>query len=511
MDQLRRKWAVLFTMCLLTAMLNFDVAAINVAVPEIAHEFNASLANMQWVIGAYVLLSAMFQILGGRLGDNYGAKKIFVIGTLLFTAASALAGFAASEWALIFARVLQGLALGIAYPMTIVLTLSAFPKGQQGFALSFIVATMGLWLAIGPPLGGVIVHAIGWRWIFFINVPFGLLAVVLALIHCRSDKVESPKKIDGRGSLLLILGMLGIVLGINQSQNWGVASLPFALTFGGGLVALVALYFQEKTVQNPILDFDIFRKKNVQLYNLIRLPMQFVFISILFFLPLYLQNVMGYSAIYSGMVLLSLTLVIGILAPIAGKWVDKVGDKIPTVLSMILLVIACLVLAKIEKGSGLWGVGSALFLIGIATSVMFVSTVTGSVAAVQEKEAGAATGIIFTTAWLGCALAVAIMGAIMSPVSKTYLKQELAASGYVLDPADMNKVERVATGISPMSTLNRFIPEVKEIASDSFLHGFRRSMYVWMMFCMAGLAFALRLEKTKSGHKKGTLAEPYIP
>jgi len=487
-------------MCLLTVMLNIDITAVNLAIPVIAHEFHASLTSMQWVINAYVLLSAMFQIFGGRLGDTYGYKKIFLIGTSLFVIGSAGAGLAFNEELLIGFRALQGFALGISYPMTIILTFAAFPKKNRGFALSFIVATMGISLAIGPPLGGLIIDLIGWRWIFYINVPLGILTFILAYLFCLPRKADTIHPIDYKGASLLAIGLFSVLLAINQVQNWGLDSLAFWIILFLGLLFLLSLYFIEKREPYPIINFHIFRIRNFLLNNLIRIIVQLVFISILFFLPLFLLNISGYSSLYSGILLLFLTVVIGVISPLAGKWVDKVGDKIPNILSMSLFAIACFLFSFLNTNPNIIFLGVSLLLVGVATGVTFISTVTGSISVASEKEKGAASGMIFTSAWLGCALGVALMGGILAFSSKSYLLKQIGQIKLSLSTTQLEMLERVSKGISSYKHLSsHFSPEVVdqviEITRSSFLHGFHTSMLVWMFFSLVGVALSLSLKK----------------
>jgi EmrB/QacA subfamily drug resistance transporter len=496
------RWLILTAMCLLTVMLNIDATAINIAVPVIADEFFASLANMQWVINAYVLLSAMFQILGGRLGDTYGHRKLFLIGTALFVISSAGAGFSTGEGMLIAFRTLQGLSLGLAYPMTIVLTFAAFSKKQQGFALSFIVATMGVSLAIGPTLGGLLVDYIGWRWIFYINLPFGVLAYYLAWRFCAPHRAAVRHKIDYVGATFLILGLLATTLALNQVQEWGFGSPLFWGTLIVGLFFLLQLFLSEKRASFPIVDFRLFKIRNFLLNNIVRLIVQLVFIPTLFFVPLYLQNICGYSAVYSGLVMLFLTLVIGFLSPIAGKWVDSVGDRLPNIVSMIFFALGCFLFVLLGEKPDLFVLGFALLLVGMGTGISFVSTVTGSLSVASEKQQGMATGIIFTTAWLGCALGVALMGSLLVTSSLSHLHRWLPRLGETLSTYQLEMVERVAKGISPRTELSQvfsgeLLEKLSSLSVDSFMHGFRFSMLIWMFLSILGVLLALKIKKQR--------------
>lgn len=479
-----KKWYVLISMCLLTVMLNIDVTALNIAIPVISHEFQASLSQMQWVVNAYVLMSAMLQILGGKLGDAYGHRKIFLLGTALFILSSIGAGFSFDAPMLIGFRVLQGISLGIAYPMTIVLAFASFPKTQQGFALSLIVGAMGLSLAIGPPIGGILVETAGWRWIFYVNVPIGILAYILAAAFCKKEKIEKTPPIDLKGASLLILSLFGIVFSLNQAQDWGFGSPLFLSLFIGGILIGAVLYLAEKKAADPIVEFSLFKHRNFLFNNLIRLVVQLIFIPVLFFVPFYLQNISQVPSLASGFAMMAMTVVIGVLSPIAGKWVDKIGDKIPTIASMVLFLLGSLPFLFFRTEPNWLLLSAALALIGAGTAIAFVSTVTGALAPIPASKQGVATGIVFTIAWLGCALGIAISGAAIALKSHAALLSHTAASDAAF---------RAARGLSPLSQLGD--PQMEAWAGSAFMEGLSLAALIWVGLSLFGLVLALLQKK----------------
>lgn len=499
----KTRWYILLAMCLFTVMLNIDITAINIAVPVIASDFKARLSDMQWVINAYVLVSSMLAVLGGRLGDTYGHKKMFLYGIACFVLSSAGAGLSSNEALLIVFRTLQGISLGISYPLTIALTFESFPKSKQGFALSFIVGTMGVSLALGPPIGGLFVHYLSWRWIFFINVPLGLLVFIITQIYCVNKKAKEKKYIDYKGSVFLVLGLLGVIYALNQVQNIGVSSPIFLGSFFLGIAFLIVLYFVAKKQSYPIIDFNFFKDRNFSLNNAIRMIVQLVFIPVLFFMPLYLQNIAGYSPLHSGVLLLFLTVIIGIISPIAGKWIDKVGDKTPNTLSMFLYTMACVFFFLLKENPRLSFLSIGLLFVGIATGITFVSTVTGSVAMMKQEDHGVGTGILFTVAWLGCALGVALMGAIISYYSEVDLKEYFISKH--VSQSHMMELKRIAKGIVSYKD-SHLSKDYIEVARKAFMHGFRVSMAIWGFLAFIGIFLSLGLKKHRP--KKG---DPMVP
>jgi len=505
----QNKWCTVIAMCLLTVMLNIDLTALNIALPVIAHQFYATLPNMQWVIGAYVLMSALFQILGGKLADDYGHKKLFLIGAALFVVSSAVAGFSINDKMLIISRVFQGIALGLAYPTSVVLVTSVFPKKKKAFALSLIVGTMGLSLAIGPPVGGFIVHYIGWKWIFFINVPIGIITLILAYYYTPKSSRKKQIKIDYWGALFLIIGMAGVVLSVNQLQAWGYISWKTISSFIIGVVFLITLYFYDRNINSPIILFRLFKNKTFLLNNIVRILLQIIFIPALFFIPFYLQNIIGYSAVESGLVMLFLTVIIGLISPIAGKWIDMTGDKWATLLSMLFFAGASAVLYFLSTQVNLWVLGIGLVLMGIATGVSFISTLQGAMADLPEKNLGMGTGIFLTIAWLGAALGVSLMGSVVGITSKNYFYQHLPSDYLSFSPEQMDLLVRVSKGISPIRTLSENFasslePLVNKLTASAFVFGFKNGMLFLFVCSLIAvfLAFFIKNHRTKRRKKK---------
>lgn len=505
----RTKWWVLFTACLLTVMLNFDATAVNIAVPIIADDLHANLASMQWVINAFVLVSAMFQIIGGRLGDMHGPRKIYILGTIVFVISSLFAGIAPSEALLILGRVGQGFALGIAYPMTMVLILNAFPKNQQAMAIGFVMGTMGVSLAVGPTLGGVILHYMSWRWIFLINLPIGIFTIICTLIFCSADKpVKIHHHLDYLGGLFLILGLLGIILALNQSQNWGMSSLIFWIVLLLGVISIFILYFVEKNRENRLIDFTLFRIRHFSANCIVRVIAQMIFLPLLFFTPIYLQNILEFDPIQSGLIMLISTFVIGLLSPFAGNIIDKTGDTIPTFFSMVMYAIGCfllylLIYASTMQTLNLLVLFAALILIGLATGINFVSTTAGALKGIENERAGMASGVFFTIIWGASALGIAIFGYFVAIFSKIYLYHKIIGLPFTVAEKYMPELVRIGRGLSPPDALQRYFPEAQihwlnQLTHAAFLSGFCNGFLILAIFSVIGIFIALLSSEKKA-------------
>lgn len=502
-----RKWWVLLAMCLITVMLAIDATALNIAIPVIANEFYASLTDMQWVINAFFLLAAMIQIFGGHLGDSYGHKRIFLINVVLFILSSAGAGFSTNEDRLIFFRALQGASVGITSPLSIVLIFEAFPKEEQSYARSFVVATMGIALAAGAPLGGLFVHTIGWRWIFFINIPIGLVCYFLTSYFCHEKKPTNKRSIDPWAVFFLIFSLFCIAFALNQVQNWGFLSLAFLGLLAGGSLSLFFLYKKEKNQGNPMVDFSFFKMNRFFINSMLRIIVQIIFLGILFFLPLYLQNVSGETAVVSGLTMLALTLVMGIVSPFAGKWVDFEDEKRANITSMFLLLTASFIFLFLKTPPNFTLLSIGLILFGVAIAIMYVSTTTGALASVPESKLGAVSGLFFTIVWLSCALGVSFSGTSIAEASQSSLERQLNEQGIELSQDEYAHVERVARGLSPMSSLDLTIPSIKNTTATAFTAGIRAN--AWVFFILSGLGLILSLFLRLSPKKPKNQLEGY--
>lgn len=497
-----RKWWILFSMCLITVILGIDATAFNLALPVISHEFYTSLSCIQWVMNAFFLLAAMVQIAGGYFGDCYGHKKIFLLSVAFFILSSLGAGLSINEGMLIAFRALQGASIGIAYPQTIVLVTEAFPVKEQSYARSFIVTTMGLALAAGAPLGGLLVHTIGWRWIFYLNLPLGLLSYFIAQTYCPKKEAKGGK-IHLKSLLFLIISLFGIAFSWNQVQDWGFSSPFFLSFFIGGLFFLYLLYLLEKGKKDKLIEFQFFKNLNFAIHSILRFIVQIIFLALLFFLPLYLQNIAEVSALQSGLTLFSLTLVMSIISPIAGKWVDQKGDKIPSFVSMLFLLVGSFLLLGIQAAPNFYLLCFSLFFFGIGIAISFVSTTTGALEAAPPKKLGSASGLFFTVAWISCTAGVAFSGTILSSISKALLPEKLPLLPPLSPSSQLDLLQRISKGLSPLSTLS-MSPSMQKVASSIFIEAIHANGWMFLLLCFLGafLACFLRkpLKKRKTVH-----------
>lgn len=480
MNPKHQKWWVLTAICFLMLLLNIDITALNLAVPPIAHDFHASLNDMQWLITGYVLMCAILTIPGGTWGDQFGHAKIFNIGALLFVIASLLAGLANSTSFLIAARCLQGVAMGISIPVAVVLIYAVFPKNQHGLAMGYTMACVGLGTAIGPTLSGFLLHYFNWRWIFFINVPIGLITVLCCLFAKPPFQKQHKKSLDWQGMLVLLPGLVGLSLASNQEQNWGISSWPFLTALFVGIAAFIVLYFVEKNKTNPAFNFSLFSIRNAWVTLVVRTNYQLIFIPLIFFVPIFLIDISGFSPIKTGLVMLFLTMILGTVSPFAGSWTDRVGIKRPLLFSLLLIVIATALFAVIPAHPTLSQLALPLILSGLSCSICYICTMNGFMASLKPEEQGMGSGIFFTLAWVSCGIGTGVMAMIVAFFSKKVVLQSIQRLGLHLSPLQLHELLRVATGIIPLDHLaqHTHATHLKTIATTAFMSGFHVSMWI---------------------------------
>ncbi len=496
-QELFQKWWLLSAMCLLTVMLNIDVTAVSIAIPAIAEDMHASLASMQWVINAFVLLPAIFTLLAGILGDQYGTKRLFLIAIGFFALGSILTGVAPNEMILIGGRVIQGLALGISYPISILLIYGIFPKKLHSVAIGYITATMGISLALGPTVGGIFVEYFSWRWIFFLNIPIALVCMIITLKTCPHDRARARlKKMDYQGLVVFVLGLFFLILALNQSQIWGLTSIRFIGSLLLGIALLIYLVTLEKAIRMPLIDMQLFKNRDFAIHNIIRFIVQIIFVPLLFFLPLYLENIAQYRAIQASEIMLSMTLVLGVLSVLSGHLVNWFGVKKINGLSMILLAVSCFLLLFVGKTPNLWLFCSALLIMGIAVSLSFVATTIGAVNAVPKHQSGLGSGIFFSVAWASIAFGVALIGGIIASLSSWALQNALVQQGVTLSEPQLLQAKRMAKGI--VSTIGVDNPILLKSIDDAFFYGFRAALWFLVIAAIMGLVASFMLNSEKN-------------
>jgi EmrB/QacA subfamily drug resistance transporter len=424
---------VLVTLCLGFFMILLDTTIVNVAIPSMIDDLGASLDQILWVINAYILVFAVLLITSGRLGDMWGPKRLFLAGLALFTLASVACGLSRSPELLITARVAQGVGAALLMPQTLSILTQIFPPDRRGAAFGVWSAMAGVAAATGPTLGGVIVTRWGWEWIFFVNLPIGVAALVLGALVVPDLRPARRHRLDLVGTALVTAALLLITFGLIEGEQhdwgriWRFVTIPGLI--GAGVVLLVVfLVVQYRATAEPLVPFQILRDRNFSLMMFVSAAMSFALLGIFVSFLIYLQSVLGLSAMAAGFTVAPMAFTSIFISPLAGRLADRLGGKY--VLMAGLAVFAAgtghLVWAA-EVDSGRWTFLPGLVVAGIGMGFTFPPMTTLAMRDVAPHLAGAASGVLNTTRQLGAVVGGAAVGALLQAQLSTQLRASAVA------------------------------------------------------------------------------------
>jgi len=412
----RRKWLALGLLSTVQFMVVLDIAIVNVALPSIKVDLGFSQENLQWVISAYALVFGGFLLLGGRAADLLGRRRIFLVGVVVFTIASFLAGMAWSEGSLIGARALQGLGAAIISPAALSILSTTFREGRErNIALGVWGAVGGFGAAAGVLLGGVLTDALSWEWIFFVNVPVGVAAFVIAPFLLSESRDARVSSFDVPGAVLVTGGLSSLVYAITQAgqQGWlGGQTLAF---FAAALVMLTAFVAWELRHPEPLMRLGIFQIRTVSGANVAGFILGTALFAMFLMLTLYMQQVLGYSAMKTGIAYLAVAGTAIIWSAVAAQLVTRIGVKPVLVAGMATLTAGLVYFTQVSVGGSYVGdLLPGFLLVGFGIGFAFVPISIAALAGIQPAEAGLASGLINTSQQIGGALGIAALSTIAS-------------------------------------------------------------------------------------------------
>jgi EmrB/QacA subfamily drug resistance transporter len=480
-----KRWVLVATI-LGSSMAFVDGTIVNVALPSIQSDLSATASQMQWVVESYALFLASLLLVGGALGDHFGRRRIFLIGVALFAAASVGCAVAGDVSMLIMARGIQGIGGALLVPGSLALISASFPEQERGRAIGTWSGFSGITAAVGPVLGGLLIDHYSWVWAFLINIPFAIVVLVIGWRHVPESRGAASRELDGLGALLATIGLGGIVYAFIEApaRHWGSAAVLTALLTGCAATALFIAV--ESRVRSPMVPLSLFRNRNFAGANLLTLWLYAALGGGLFYFPLNLIQVQGYSATAAGAALLPFILIMFILSRWAGRLVDSVGSKLPLVAGPAIAAAGFALFAWPGIGGNYWlTFFPAVVVLGLGMAVTVAPLTTTVMNSIGADQAGIASGVNNAVSRIAALLAIAVFGMVMAWVFDTSLTDKLAAMDASRDVVNFLEGQRdkLAGASFPANIDGTSAAMIRRAVGESFVAGFR-----WIMLLSAGLA-----------------------
>ena len=457
-EKQRNPWLVVVVLVTGFFMIMLDTTIVNVAIPAMSAGLNTTLDQILWVLNAYILTYAVLLITAGRLGDLYGQRNLFAIGLAIFTVASALCGFAQDANQLIAARVLQGIGGAVLTPQTLSILTVLFPPERRGAAFGVWAGVAGLATLTGPTVGGAIVTYIDWRWIFYVNVPIGIAALVATFVIIPDLRPGRRHGWDIVGIILSTAGLFGVVFGLIEGErfSWGeigsyVITIPEVIVAGAALLVLFVIW--ERFQAEPLVPLSLFEERNFAVANWIAASIAFGMMSLFLPIVIYLQSVRGFSALTAGLTLAPMSLTSMVVAPFAGRMADRVGGKYILMAGILLFAIGFGSLTFVAGPDSTWidFLGPAI-VSGAGMGMTFAPMTTVAMRDISPRMAGAASGVLNTTRQVGAAVGSAVVGALLQNNLATALHDQAVSHA----------------GALPAAYREQFIAAFSSVASNGF-------------------------------------------
>src|SRR5947209_12590836 len=409
------KWVVFAILAIGIFMATLDSSIVNISLPAIASYFGVPLSGaVEWVIIAYLVIIAGVLLTAGRLADMIGRKAMWVTGLAVCTLGSAICGAAISLGMLIAARGLQGLGGALIMAISPAMLISAFPANERGRALGLNAVIVALGVSVGPTLGGIITEHFTWRWIFYVNVPIGIIGFIATLRVLTERMRRGRGRFDPLGALFLAIGLVALTLGLSFGQEWGWNSPLLIGTLVVSAIALTALVIVEHRVSHPIIDFSLLRRR-VFLSANVSLVLSFLALfAISFMMPFYLEELRGFSVEQAGLLLTPLPLTIGLLAPFTGALADRIGTRWLAAGGLTIACLALVFISQLNARSSVWDIIWPLVLAGVGQAMFQSPNNSALMGAAPRGQQGSASGFLATGRVVGQSISVALAGAIFA-------------------------------------------------------------------------------------------------
>jgi EmrB/QacA subfamily drug resistance transporter len=489
---MERKWWTLVLISIATFMLLLDITVVNVALPDIQRDLDASLSSLQWVVDAYSLTLAAFLLTAGSLGDRLGRRRVFSIGFAIFTFASFLCGISGEPTLLNLARGLQGVGGAAMFATSLALIGQEFHGRDRATAFGVWGATIGGAVAIGPLVGGVITEHLGWEWIFFVNVPIGVLAIALTEVRLANIAAQDPARIDVPGLFAFSLGLFLLIFGLIRGNAEGWGSAPIVASLAGAAVLLLTFLAIETRSSHPMLDLTLFRKPAFNGVSAVAFGLSAGMFALFLYLTIYMQGVLGFSPLETGLRFLPLTVLSFVASPIAGALSHRIPIRVLLGLGLGMVGLGLMLMHGLEPDSELSSLLPGFIVAGIGIGVANPGIGQAAIAVVPVEKAGMGSGINTTFRQVGIATGVAALGALFQSRVDARLAEVLPNAPGGLGEAISSGGSRAAAAASPGQRA-----ETVHAAKVAFVSGFNEILLIGAVisFVVAALGFALVRQK----------------
>lgn len=485
------------------SMIFVDQTVVSVALPKIQSDLSVSQSGLQWIINAYVLSLAATVALGGRLGDIFGRVRAFVAGVILFALASAACGLAPSEGVIVAARAFQGVGASLMVPSSAAIVIEAFDIRERGKAMAIYVGVAQAFLAVGPLLGGFLTEYLSWRWVFWINLPVGALAVLMTYIAKPVDIIPTGATVRLRSAVLLMAGMFYFVFGLQQGHEWGWSSPLTIGLISGGLVLLAVFSYTQTRSENPLVQMRLFKNRAFTLDTILMFCIQFSMISIIVFGAIYLQTILGFTPLQAGFALMPIIFAVVIMSQVSGRIFDRVGVKVPALIGTFLIAVGFLSQAPfLVRAEFLW-IMPGMILLGFGIGFVMVPTNTDALSRAPSEYRGQASGVVQTIRQMGASVGLASIGGLVATVQGWEVTKVIGRYG--ASSADEEKLGGLINGAlrGQSSALNELSSVSPGLLGD--LNVAVSTSMAWGYYFAGGVvvvAFLIALFFMRSGRQK---------
>ncbi|HEY7018889.1 MAG TPA: MFS transporter [Gaiellaceae bacterium] len=494
-----RKWWALLTVCLGMLMLLVDITIVNVALPSMATDLNASFSDLQWTIDAYALSLAALMLVAGSLGDLLGHRRIFGIGLLVFSTASLLCGLAPNALFLILSRAAQGIGGAAMFASSLALLAHEFSGRERGTALGIWGATAGASVAVGPLIGGALTSGISWRWVFFVNVPIGLLTLGLLAAKVTETR-RRPVRPDWLGATAFAASLFALVFGLIRGNPDGWSSATVVTSFVAGGVLLAAFLVIEATRRDPMLELGLFRNRTFLGASIAAMTLAASLYALLLYITLYLQNILGYSPFQAGLRFLPLTLLVLLAAPVAGRLSSHVPLRLLLAAGLGLVTVGVGLLTLVSPTSGWTALLAGFIVAGAGSGLTNPPRASAAIGSVPGEKTGVGSGVNNTALQVGLAAGIAALGAIFQSRVADVLDSHLAQAVPQLGARRHEVVDSVTSG-NAASALHSLPPALREPVATSvhtaFVAGFDRIAWIAAAIGLVGALASLVLVRQR--------------